>query len=148
LNTVLVSHDMQKKIVVVSVVATAINVTLNLFMIRYFQTQFGNGAIGAAITTALTEASVMVMFIRLLPKGVFGNENLVALAKTVTCGIVMWGVIWLLQSTSFGWIPAAIAGVGAYLLMLFALRAVSEHELQFITSLLRFRKQAVVPISN
>lgn len=147
-NTVLVSHDMQRKIVVVSAIATVVNIGVNLFLIRYFQEHHGNGAIGAAIATAITEASVMAMFMYLLPKGVFGHENIIVLAKTIACGVVMWGAIWLVQQSAIGWVFSAIVGVAVYLLMLFSLRAISQHEWQFIASLLSFRKQATVTISN
>lgn len=147
LGAVLIAHDMQKSIVKVSIVATVINVGFNFYLIPYYQHHFGNGAIGAAITTAITEAGVMLMFIRLLPKGCFGSENILVLGKILACGAAMWAIMSLAQP-SVGWIPAALIGVATYAGLLLILRAISKHELQFLTSLLSFRKQDPATVSN
>ncbi len=148
LNTVLLSRDKQKKTVVIGVVATFINVTVNYFAITYFQQHANNGAIGAAITTAITEMCVTGMCISLLPKGCFGIENIFIAGKTLFSGAVMWGAIWFVESQSPGWTISAIAGCMVYTLMLFALKVISMREVHFFIGLLPFRKQVAASISN
>lgn len=148
LNTVLISNDRQKKIVIVSIVATVINVTVNYYAIAYFQQNFGNGAIGAAITTAITELCVMSMSIAILPKGCFGAQNLLLAGKTLLAGAIMWGVIWGLEQHIVIWAIAGAAGVLVYTGVLFMLKVVTKRELRFFSSLLPFRKLAVTSTSN
>jgi len=148
LNTVLLSHDKQKKTVVIGVVATFINVTVNYFAITYFQQHANNGAIGAAITTAITELCVTGMCISLLPKGCFGIENIFIAGKTLFSGAVMWGAIWVVESQSPGWTISAIAGCIVYALMLFLLKVISMREVHFFIGLLSFRKRVVASVSN
>lgn len=148
LNTVLLSHDLQKKTVVVALVATVINVTVNYFAIGYFQQQSGNGAIGAAITKVLTEICVMGMYIYLLPKGSFGFENILVGVKALVSGALMWGAIWFVESQLSLWVISAIVGCSMYTLMLFALKVISMREVHFLIGLLPFRKQVAVSVSN
>ncbi len=148
LNTVLISNDRQKKIVIVSIVATVINVTVNYYAITYFQQNFGNGAIGAAITTAITEVCVMSMSIAILPKGCFSAQNLLLAGKTLVAGVIMWGVIWGLEQHMVTWAVAGIAGALVYTSVLFMLKVLTKRELRFFVSLLPFRKVAVTSTSN
>lgn len=143
LNTVLVSYDKQRTLPWVALVATVINVTLNYFAIIYFHKHYGNGAIGAAITTAITEICVMAMYVYLLPKGCFGVENLVLAMKTLASGVAMWFTIWLSISYMHNWILAAIVGSVVYFALLFSLKVVSRRDIRFLIGMLPFRKQAV-----
>jgi O-antigen/teichoic acid export membrane protein len=98
LNTVLISNDRQKRIVIVSLVATVINVTVNYYAIAYFQRTIGNGAIGAAITTAITELCVMSMSIDASACAMcFLRER--HLSQELSCG-----------ESSGGWITRASGG--------------------------------------
>jgi O-antigen/teichoic acid export membrane protein len=148
LNTVLISNDRQKRIVIVSLVATVINVTVNYYAIAYFQRTIGNGAIGAAITTAITELCVMSMSIAILPKGCFSVRNVLLAGKTLVAGALMWGVIWGLDHQGIWWVLAGATGVMVYGAVLFMLKVVTRREVRFFSSLLPFRKVAATSTSN
>ena len=148
LNTVLISNDRQRRIVIVSIAATVINVTVNYYAIDYFQHNFGNGAIGPAVTTGITELCVMSMSIAILPKGCFNRHNLVLAAKTLLAGGVMWLAIGMLQAQALHWVLAALIGSMAYVLVLLALKVVTKREVMFFLSLLPFRKAAPTTVSN
>ncbi len=149
LNTVLVSHDKQKELSIVALIATVINIATNFFAIRYFHEHYGNGAIGSAITTGITELCVMTMSIYLLPKGSLTKHNVALAGKAMFGGVVMLAVMWLVQShilRSWGWIVAGVVGIGVYLTVLFALRVVSRREVNFVLRLLPLRKQVAASI--
>ncbi len=148
LNTVLISNDRQKKLVIVSIVATVINVTVNYYAIAYFQRNAGNGAIGAAITTAITELCVMSMSIAILPKGCFGVPNVLLAGKTLVAGAVMGAVIWGLDHQGVWWVLAGAIGTVVYGGALFILKVVTKREVRFFSNLLPFRKVAVTSSSN
>lgn len=147
LNTVLISHDKQKQLSIVAVIATALNIGMNYFAIQFFQTRFGNGAIGAAITTALTEVFVMSFSVYLLPKGTFTSANMIVAAKSILSGALMWATVWAVQIRiphGAGWVVAAVAGVAVYVLMIIMLKVVSKKEFRFLLHLLPLGKQVVV----
>lgn len=146
LNTVLISHDKQKQLSIVAVFATVLNIGMNYFAIQFFQTNFGNGAIGAAITTALTEIFVMSLSVYLLPKGTFTSANMTVALKSIFSGALMWATVWAVQVRiphGPGWIVAAVAGFAVYFLMLFMLKVVSKREFRFFLHMLPLRKQVV-----
>lgn len=148
LNTVLISNDRQKRIVIVSIVATVINVTVNYYAIAYFQHNYGNGAIGAAVTTGITELCVMSMSVAILPKGCFSTNNLALAAKTLLAGGIMWLVIVMLQTQALHWVFAGLIGSTAYVLLLLAFRVVTKREVMFFRTLLPFRKAATTTVSK
>jgi O-antigen/teichoic acid export membrane protein len=148
LNTVLISHDKERKTVVISIIATITNVTVGYFAIRYFQTAFGNGAIGAVITTAVTELCVMSMNIYLLPPGFFDKQSLLLAGKALASGLAMFGVVMLLRLESVHWIISGGVGCAAYVAMLFALKAISKREVRHLLSLLPFRKSNTASVMS
>jgi O-antigen/teichoic acid export membrane protein len=148
LNTVLISHDKERKTVVISIVATITNVTVGYFAIRYFQTALGNGAIGAVITTAVTELCVMSMNIYLLPPGFFDKQSLLLAGKALASGLVMLGVVMLLRLESIHWIIAGGVGCVVYVAMLFAFKAISKREVRHLLGLLPFRKSNTASVMS
>ncbi len=147
LNTVLISHDKQKQLSVVAIFATVLNVGMNYFAIQFFQTKFGNGAIGAAITTALTEIFVMSFSVYLLPRGTFTSSNMMVVLKSLFSGALMWATVWAVQvriPKGAGWVVAAVAGAAVYILTLLMLKVVSKKEFRFFLHMLPLRKQVVI----
>lgn len=148
LNTVLIAADRQKMISWIAVAATVINVTINYGAITYFQDNFGNGAIGAALTKALTEVFVMAMYVALLPKRCFTAGNLWLGVKTFIGGGIMWGAIWLVELSSPGWFVSGAVGCVVYAAALFALKVLSKREVRFLLSLIPLRKSVATSVSN
>ncbi|MBI4534785.1 MAG: flippase [Ignavibacteriae bacterium] len=146
--TVLVSQDRQRQLSVVAIVATAINIILNYFLIPYYQTTTHNGAIGAVIATAATELAVMGMSLYLLPKGSFATSNLVIAVKAITAGLLMGLAIWLVESYFENWVAGASAGMLMYIILLFATKALHKEEVVFFFNLVSQRKSNIVPVQS
>ena len=75
IGNIIVSTNRQKFSPVIGVIAGVINLSLNYFMIPYFQNVHGNGGIGAATVTIITEISVTAMALLLLPKNCFDSNK-------------------------------------------------------------------------
>ncbi len=118
LGGTVIALDKQKQWAAVALAAIFVNVGCNFFLIKYFQTQFNNGGIGAAIATNLTELFVMISAIWLLPKGLFTRELFVATTKGVVAGIMMGLAIAGTRALGFPSIAQAFAGVIVYVLSL------------------------------
>jgi O-antigen/teichoic acid export membrane protein len=132
LATAIIACDKQRRWVYTAGAAVLINISLNLVLIPYTQSRYGNGGIGAALATLITEFYVMVSAVLILPKELFSPASVPIALKSLAAGAVMGGSIWLLKSA--GILPfifeALIAGA-IYLGMLIVLRTFSDAEIRF-----------------
>jgi O-antigen/teichoic acid export membrane protein len=118
-GSVLNARDRQRQWALAGVAAAVFNPALNFIAIPYTQTHFGNGAIGAAAVTSLTEVFLLCAGQVLLPRGVFDRATLTGALKCLLAGVLMAAVVWvardlpLLLSIPLG---AAVYG-GATLLL-------------------------------
>lgn len=95
IGTVLNARDRQRQWALAAVAAAVLNPALNLLAIPVTQTVYGNGAVGAAAVTTLTELFLLVVGIRLLPRGVFAGALSLALRCLLAAGgmaVVVWSV--------------------------------------------------------
>src|SRR5260370_32329685 len=95
IGTVLNARDRQRQWAMTGVAAAGLNPLLNLIAIPYAQAHWGNGAIGAAAITTLTEVFMLVGGLRLLPRDVFGTSTLVDIAKVGVASAAMGVAVWL-----------------------------------------------------
>ncbi|MBO0708378.1 MAG: oligosaccharide flippase family protein [Candidatus Dormibacteraeota bacterium] len=109
-GTVLNARNRQLQWAVAAVAAAVLNPLLNLVAIPYTQRALGNGAVGAAAVTTLTELFLMVVGFALAPRGVFGRWTLGKGARIVLVAALSGLVAWPLRSLPF---VAAVACLGA-----------------------------------
>ena len=141
--TVVNAADKQKQVAIVAGIATVINVLLNYWLITYFQQTSGNGAIGAAVATAVTEVYMMVMFFYLLPSQCFSSANLAVAVKTLAAGVMMAFVIWWVESQILLYYISGMAGIVFYIAALIATRVLTKQDMYFIRTLIRTRGAGV-----
>jgi O-antigen/teichoic acid export membrane protein len=91
-------------------VTTIINPLFNLALIPLTQHQYGNGAIGAAISLLLTEIVVVAAGIWLIGRRVFDGGSVRRAALGLAAAIAA-GVAAYLSEAMIGWILAAGIGV-------------------------------------
>ncbi len=89
LGTALIARGKEKPWAGMAIAAAFFNPLLNLWTIPYTQQHFGNGGIGAAWATLLTEVLMMFGALWLMPKGVFSRRNLVCGVKALALGAAM-----------------------------------------------------------
>ena len=89
LGTVAVASDRQRRWVVFSIMAALFNPLTNLFMIPLTDDWFGNGAIGAAFTTVLTEFILMFGGLSIRPEGVFDPRTRRVVVRVVLASVLM-----------------------------------------------------------
>jgi O-antigen/teichoic acid export membrane protein len=110
IGTVLNTRDRQRQWAMTAIAAAALNPAMNFLAIPYAQEQFGNGAIGAAAITTLTEVFMLVVGVRLLPRGVFGFSTVTDILKCVGAGAAMGVVVWLTRDYPIA-VPIALGGL-------------------------------------
>jgi O-antigen/teichoic acid export membrane protein len=112
IGTALNARDRQKQWALTGVAAAVLNPTLNLVLIPYTQTHYGNGAIGAATVTTVTELFMMVVGLILMPRGVLVRETAGWTVRCLGACLVMTVLVVLLRD-AFIVIPVVV-GAMAY----------------------------------
>jgi O-antigen/teichoic acid export membrane protein len=126
LGFLLISMDRQKTLAVVMLMMTLATVPLDLMLVPWAMKTFANGALGGALSYAVTETSIVVVAVTLLPKGTFDRENIKVISKLLTAGCVMAAVTWLVRD-AFLLVPILVGAV-TYLGMILILRAIPKED--------------------
>jgi Na+-driven multidrug efflux pump len=124
----------------VSLCAIPVNVGLNFFLINFFQANYGNGGIGSAVATVLTELGIMISAISLLPKGLLRGFRYSLVIKSVASGLIMAACAVGLRAVFDAWVFIGLFSALIYLLALFAFRTFDEAETDLLRSMLNYKK--------
>jgi O-antigen/teichoic acid export membrane protein len=115
--------DQQRRWALTGMAAAVLNPGVNLLLIPFFERSTGNGALGAAITTVLTEVFMMAVGLFLLRGRVFERRSLGVTLRCLGAGLIMAGAVWLLRDR---FLPVTVlAGAAVYFLASLVLGTVS-----------------------
>lgn len=140
----LISIDRQNVWTLVMAVATVATIPIDLLAIPWCLAQFGNGAIGGAISFIVTELGMLLIGLKLLPPGSLGRSNIATAVKATLAGGLMVAATWWARPYFIG-LPIAI-GVVVYAAAVLVLRVVPKDDLDLFKSMAlnviaRFRRQ-------
>ena len=130
LGFLLISMDRQKAWAVAMLIATLATIPLDLILVPWTVKNFGNGALGGAISFAFTEVGITTAGFILLPSGTFGWENMKVAVRMILAGGVMVGATWFVRN-AFILIPITVGAV-TYIGMIATLHAVPKEDLDFL----------------
>ncbi|HEY8814894.1 MAG TPA: flippase [Candidatus Dormibacteraeota bacterium] len=128
--TALNAGDRQKQLAMLGVAAALLNPILNLVAIPYTQAAFGNGAIGAAATTTLTELFMLGVGLRMLRQGTLDRATGTFALRCLLAASLMAAVVMPLRSLPL-LIPIA-AGAIVYGAASFAFRTLTMSEVRVV----------------
>jgi len=114
---------------------------LNLFLIPYFQTRYGNGATGAAISLLVTELVLAVIGVAVI-RGLFNRAFFARLARAAIATAGMGLAV--LAARRGGLAPAILVGLIVYPLLAIVLRVLSREELAQLTEMVQSRRKGRV----
>ncbi|HET8864929.1 MAG TPA: flippase [Gracilimonas sp.] len=134
LGSTILATDKQKKWAFVGLAAIFINVILNFYLIPFSQAQFGNGGIGAAISTFGTEAFILLFALLMLPENYTKALKFSYFSTLSVSIIIMVAVMWGGYFLNIPWIIAAILAAITYLLCILNLGVLEEKERTFVLS--------------
>lgn len=132
LGTIAVAVDRQRAWAIALLGTVALNVVLNAVSIPYFQRVYGNGAIAASIATVISEGFMVMVGVRLMPRGVINKELGALLLKVALAGGVMVTIGMTANALGTGAVSLAVAGAVAYIALVFATRAVTGADVMFM----------------
>ena len=127
---VLAASDRQLTWTKVMVVATVLNVVLNLALIPYFQASRGNGAIGAAAALLVTEVLMSIAALRLVGP-LLAWPTALRLVRALIATALMAGVVWF--AAPLGLLVQVGVGAASFLALALLLRVFSSDELRRVT---------------
>jgi O-antigen/teichoic acid export membrane protein len=132
IGTVLLASDKQLQLSLISFAAIFVNIGLNYFLITRCQTEFGNGAIGSAIATIVTEFFVSARMVLMLPKRLFEGSHVDAQLKAILGGIVMALFVWMIRSTNLFWIAQGVIASVVFVVSLFVFKTFTPADLALV----------------
>lgn len=130
IGSALNARDRQRQWALAGVAAALLNPALNLIAIPFTQARFGNGAIGAAAVTTLTELFMMSAGLFLLPSGVLNRATLVWALRCMAAGLAMAAVVVPLRGTFIA--APVLAGAAVYGAASLALRTLSPADVRSV----------------
>jgi hypothetical protein len=130
IGTVLATSGKQRAWAFTGVAAAVLNPAANLVAIPLTQSMFGNGSIGAALITTVTELFMLGVGLRLLPAGIVMPSTLRYIARCVVAGIIMSIAVWFVRDMPIA-VPVAVGAI-AYAAMSFALRTLTVREVRAV----------------
>ncbi|MDP2209116.1 MAG: flippase [Bacteroidota bacterium] len=147
LGTAILASDKLRQWSLVALAAVFINVGLNYFMIPYTQVNYGNGGIGAAIATIITEFFVMLCALYLIPKTTLAIARPSVIIKALTGGSFMFGALYALSFSPLPWVIEAILGILIYGIILLIIKALEPEELGFFQEYITIKnlKNIIIP---
>jgi O-antigen/teichoic acid export membrane protein len=112
---VLMAIGRERTWIAIAGAACVVSPLLSRFLIPLAAARYGNGGIGAALGTLLTEAFIMVWALRLFPAGTLGWESARVAAQAAGAGLVMGVLVVLGRAFDVPWVAAGVVGGIAYL---------------------------------
>ncbi len=140
-GSALTAQDRQRQWAFAGVAAAILNPAANFIAIPYTQTELGNGAIGAAAVTALTEVFLLLAGQYLLPRGVLDLATLYSALRCLLAGLTMAAVVWLARDLPF--LITVSIGALVYGAASLILKTVSIGDVQRLRGYLVDRRAAV-----
>jgi O-antigen/teichoic acid export membrane protein len=139
LGTLLLSSDKQRSQSLLALFAIPVSIGLNFLLIPYCQAHFGNGGLGAAVSTGLTEFFIMLGMLSLIPRGILEGFRFSVVIKCLSSGILMGGFILLCVSLGLPWIVVALMSAAVYVTSIFVMRTFEPVEEDFFRSMLTLK---------
>jgi O-antigen/teichoic acid export membrane protein len=130
MGTVLIALGRQKAWMVVGLVAGVVTSLLNLWLIPYTQHLYGNGAIGAALTTLLSEVIMFGGAMYLRPRSIFTGGDVWYMVRCLLAAVVMLPAVGLGSEGGSHLYRSVAYGMFVYALAAYAFQIVTNDDLK------------------
>ncbi len=134
LGSTILATDKQNKWAMVGLVAIFLNIGLNYIFIPISQVQFGNGGIGAALSTFGTEAFILGCALFMLPKNYNKALGFEYIPNLLASALTMAAIIWGAEFIGIPWVISAIIAVIVYGVCIINFKVLEQRERAFILS--------------
>ena len=146
LGTIAIAADRQKAWAFGLLATVILNIVLNVIAAPYFQSHYGNGGIGVALATLVSEAFMVVIGIWLMPKGVF-DRAMVTTSLKIGIASGSMALVILVKYLGVNPVPVAIAAALTYWVVALVSGAVTIEDMRFVRSLIGAKLRFIRPSS-
>lgn len=94
LGSTLNAIDQQRRLTVLTILAVALTIPIDLMLIPWFEREFGNGAIGGAAAYVVTEGAITLGAILSLPRTIWDRQVIPKTLLTLLAGLIMLAGTW------------------------------------------------------
>ncbi|MEX2598239.1 MAG: flippase [Dehalococcoidia bacterium] len=133
-GTIAAAVDRQVAWAIAMVGTVSANIALNALAIPYFQDAYGNGGIGAATVTLMSEALMVTIGIWLVPKGMFNRHLALMVLRVGASASIMTAGVLAAKTLGLGLFPLVGVGVAIYGLLVVVTQAVTRQDIAFLKS--------------
>ncbi len=144
LGTIAVAVDRQKVWAIGLLATVVLNIVLTLLAAPYVQSHYGNGGIGVALTTLLSEILMVSIGVWLMPRGVIDRAMAMTLLKVGVASGAM-ALVLLLKNLGLDPILAVMGGVVTYGGLVLVTGAVTKEDLRFVRSVVVRKLRPIRP---
>ena len=141
IGTVVIAQDKQRQWAILTAVSVAVNLVMNLIGIPLAQELYGNGAIGAAAASVVSEAFQMLLAVRMLPGGILDRSVLQVFAKSVVASVLMGIVVWYTRGLEI--LVVVTLGIVVYCLVSLITKSIENEDLMLVRDVILKRRMAV-----
>jgi O-antigen/teichoic acid export membrane protein len=114
----------------VMIAAIITTIPLDLVLVPWTHTVYGNGGLGGALSFMVTEGGMVICAILLLPKKTLQWSNVRTASLSLLCGLLMMAVCWWLRDRNL--VLAILAGAVVYPTGMMLLRVVPREDLLLV----------------
>ena len=139
IGTVAIAIDRHKAWTYGLLATVSLNVLLNIVFAPIFQERYGNGGIGVAITTFMTEVLMVAIGLWIMPKGLIDRSLIVLFLKVAGSGGLMVIAILGFRIVGLGDVLQVVLGGAVYVLLVLVTGAVTSNDLRMIRSVVAQR---------
>ncbi len=147
IGTTVVASDGQKGMFRAAFVTTFISIPACFALSYITHRAWGNGAIGAMASDVLTECVLLLLYLRLLPRGFFGGEVLIRVGKCLLAAVPLSAFLLTVPGT-VGKVGGIVAGTVIYLLVCFAWGYINPRQLMEMVRGIIGARRAPLPVTD
>lgn len=137
LGTIAIAVNRQKAWAIALLATVVLNIVLNILAAPYFRDHYGNGGIGVALTTLVSEGFMVAVGVWLLPKGVLDRAMASTFLKIAIAAGAMAVVVLLVRALAVPTPLTAVVGTVAYIALVLVTRAFAVEDMRFVVSVVR-----------
>jgi O-antigen/teichoic acid export membrane protein len=126
----------ERRWIAISVGACLASPALNWLLIPLADARWGNGGIGAAVATLITEACILAAVLGSLPAGTFGREQARVAGRAAALGAGLAALLLAGRAAGVPWLLTATMGGAGYLAAALWLGLVPRDVLRWVRGLL------------
>lgn len=143
-SALLGAANKQKSWAIVGLIAIFVNIGVNFLLIPYTQTTYGNGGIGAAAATLITEIFVMGSAFVLLPTSYLHSFKSSFVFKPAVATLLMLALLLFLKSTGIYWmLSMGLSGL-VYIGCLFLVKTFTQKEIDMMAKYISMKNLKLI----